>query len=99
MTWPLATAQANLAEILRRARVEGPQTIAGEGSEEFSVTIKAASALAVGSGIEPFCAVIGLGVDLDQWIGDQPIASHEPRLFADWEEADFGSMPSRTASQ
>jgi prevent-host-death family protein len=91
MTWPLAAAQANLAEVLRRARGEGPQTIAGEGMEEFAVTIKAAPAPSKRSGIEPFRAVIGLGVDLDQWVGEQPIASHEPRLFADWDDEDSGT--------
>ncbi len=89
MTWPFATAQANFAELLRRAREVGPQTIVGDGAEEFSVTIKAKSAPLNRSGIEPFRAVVGLGVDLAPWIGDQPIASHEPRLFADWDDEDF----------
>ncbi|HJS79412.1 MAG TPA: type II toxin-antitoxin system prevent-host-death family antitoxin [Vitreimonas sp.] len=39
-TWQLQTAKAQLSELLRKAREEGPQTITVRGKEEYVVTVK-----------------------------------------------------------
>lgn len=45
-TWQLQRAKAQLSELLRKAREEGPQTITVRGREEYVVSVKEPAAKA-----------------------------------------------------
>ncbi len=55
--WQIQDAKARLGEVIERARREGPQTIAGEGSER-----------AVVLSIEDYCALTAGKTDFKAWL-------------------------------